>query len=170
MIYKKTLLASVKHGPYMNSDEFSQRQILMAAEHVAFANTNYYYRGNDGTSVKFSFRIFDRALVDRQLESFVFENFPQNVEKQKAIVSQRVFNLVYLCADYVSHKKDLAAQDVKNVYDLLKNCFKTLDRKHVKAALPKHSMVIGHWWPWFLYFSTVYVSYKRSHGGSYWYK
>lgn len=170
MLYRRELANKVAFGPCMNSDEFSQRQILYNAQTVVFEDTHYLYRGNDGTSVTMSARFFDRTLVDRQLETFVKEFFSDRPDKINAIVSQRLFNLIYLTADYYKNQQILEPQDAQRIRKFLRSSFKALDRVTMRKILPYHNLFIGHSWLSFNLFSRVYVAYKRSHGGAYNYK
>ena len=76
MLFKKDLYKDIPIEQYMNSDELSSRYLLYNAERVSFSEARYIYRNhNSSISRKFSPRLFERLLVDLQLEDFVIQNF-----------------------------------------------------------------------------------------------
>ena len=168
---RKSLDKELQAGPYMNSDEYMERERLIRANKVALADANYYIRRNIGTSDMISIRMFDRALVDMQLEQFVYENFSEREDKIKALVWQRLFNLVYLCADYKIHELEFSKKEREQTLDLLRKSYKALDKKKTIKYYSAHALLLlSVSFKWFMQKSKWYVQYKRSHGGTFFYQ
>jgi len=169
-IWRKSLLLSVSPGPYMNSDEYEDRVLSLLMKKKAFADVNYYFRHNVGTSDSISVRMFDRTLVDMQLERFVYDNFPERMDKIIALAWQRLFNLIYLTADFRIHKNKFTKKEQVNVTEILKKSYRAINRKTSRQAAPVHSLMITHSFSVFSLLATLYVRYKRSHGGNFYYR
>ena len=72
VLYKTSLNKKLERGRYMNSDEFTSRQLLFKSHKVAFCNAEYYYRyHSDSTVNSISIRQWDRVKVARLVERFV---------------------------------------------------------------------------------------------------
>lgn len=170
-VFKKNVLDNfINYGEYMNSDELSQRQLLFCSSKVAVSDAEYYYRSNEGTSLKISVRMFDRTLVDMQLEQFVYDNFPERNDKILAIAWQRLFNLIYLTADYNIHKNEFTKDEQIKAKGILHRSYKAINRATAFKAAPIHTLMLTHSFKLFSILSTLYVKYKRSHGGKYFYR
>lgn len=170
VLYKKTIVKNVKYGQYMNSDEYSQRQLAFYADKVAFCDVHYLYRANEGTSEKISVRIFDRTLVDIQLEEFLEEKYPDRKDKIKAMTWQRLFNLIYLVADYKVHKDEFSDDEKKHIVKILTTSYKAIKRKRTIKYIPSHAWLTLLPYPLFKRLAYRYVTYKRSHGGKFFYR
>lgn len=169
-LFKKHLISNVNFGPYMNSDEFSQRQIEYNADKVAFCDVKYLYRNNIGTSLKISVRMFDRTLVDIQLEDFINKYFSDRIDKKKKLAWQRLFNLVYLTADYNINRIQFTEEEQCKIIKILKYSFKLLNIKLLLRVAPLQTLMAMFNYDIFSYLSTLYVKYKRSHGGNFYYR
>jgi len=170
MLYRRKLAKDEYFGPYMNSDEYSQRLIVYQAAKVVFSDAEYRYRNNIGTSRKVSVRMFDRTLVDMQLEQFVYENFPDRDDKIKALAWQRLFNLIYLTADYHIHKYEFSKDEQEKAQAILRRSYKALNRKTARTVAPVQALMLTHSFPLFSVLATLYVRYKRSRGGKFYYR
>lgn len=160
----------IKPGPYMNSDEFNQRQASLLTDRHAFVDAHYYYRANTATSYGISVRMFDRTLVDMQLEQFVYDNFPEREDKIRALAWQRLFNLIYLTADYNIHKKEFTSEEREKAVEILRRSYRALNRRTARQAAPFHALLLAHSFALFNILATAYVRYKRSHGGAFYYR
>lgn len=169
-IIRRNILMQVEHGQYMNSDEYNQRQYLLYVDKYALTDAKYYFRHNVGTSDRISVRMFDRTLVDMQLEQFVYDHFPERQDKVIALAWQRLFNLIYLTADYNIHKKEFTKQEQEHAKDILKKSYKAINRKTARQAAPWQSLMLTHSFRLFNILATAYVKYKRSHGGKFYYR
>ena len=157
-------------GPYMNSDEYEQREKLLLAKTVAFADAQYFFRANIGTSDKVSVRMFDRTLVDIQLEEFVHKNFPDRKDKIKALFWQRLFNLIYLSADFELNKSSFTQDESKKIDAILYYSYNRIYKIKTIVAYPLHGISLLFGYKIFKTISTFYVKYKRSHGGTFYYQ
>lgn len=166
----RTLHDGLEAGPYMNSDEYKERQFALRVKTHAFADAKYYFRHNIGTSDRISVRMFDRTLVDMQLEQFVYDNFPERADKIRALAWQRLFNLIYLTADYNIHKKEFTSEEQEKARGILLTSYKAINRKTARQAAPWQSLMLTHSFGLFNILATLYVQYKRSHGGTFYYR
>ena len=169
MVIRRDVL-KIKSGHWMNSDEYNQREVLLLIQKCAFVDAHYYRRQNIGTSDKISIGMFDRTLVDMQLEQFVRKRFPEREDKIIAIAWQRLFNLIYLTADYCIHKYEFSREERKKVWEMLQTSYKALNRQTVHKAAPWHTLMLTHSFNLFVLLATAYVKYKRSHGGTFYYR
>lgn len=170
ILYRESLTNKVLYGGYMNSDEYSQRQLSFFAEHVAFCDVHYLYRANVGTSDAISVRIFDRTLVDMQLEQFLYDNYPDRKDKIEVLTRQRFFNLIYLVADFKDHYKEFSNDEHKHVNAVLRKSFNALHRLRLMKVLPYHAWVTLLPYPLFKRLAYMYVMHKRRSNGNYFYK
>lgn len=170
-LHKKAIMDGLESGPYMNSDEYLQRERFLRVNKVAFSEAVYYVRCNVGTSDRISVRMFDRTLVDMQLEQFVYDHFPERQDKVKALKWQRLFNLVYLCADYKIHENEFTKEERDHALDILGRSYKSLDKLKTIKYNPVHALLLlSVSFEWFMQKSKWYVQYKRSHGGTFFYQ
>lgn len=170
VLKKRTLCDFVNYGEYMNSDEMSQRQLLFLSSRVAVSDAEYYYRSNEGTSLKISVRMFDRTIIDMQLEQFVYEKFPERKDKIKAVTWQRLFNLIYLTADFNIHKNEFSKMEQTKANDILCRSYKALNRMKAFQVAPIQTLMLANSFKLFSIIATCYVRYKRSHGGKFFYR
>lgn len=169
-ITRKNILLQVPPGSYMNSDELQVRQTHLLTPIHAFVDVAYYIRANEGTSDSVSVRMFDRTLVDMQLEELVQDNFPERKDKIKAIIWQRLFNLIYLVADYQIHIDEFTLEEKKHIQEILTKSYKALNRRNIIKYLPTHAWLTLLPYSLFKRLAYRYVTYKRSHGGKYFYR
>lgn len=169
-ICRRSIDLQVSPGPYMNSDELGQRQHSLLIHRHAFTDAKYYFRHNIGTSDKVSVRMFDRTLVDVQLVDFVYEHFPERQDKIEALAWQRLFNLIYLTADYHIHKKEFSKEEHSHIENILRISYNAIDRKLSRKVAPYQSTMLIPGFTLFSFFATCYVRYKRSHNGAFYYR
>ncbi|MCQ2336029.1 MAG: glycosyltransferase family 2 protein [Paludibacteraceae bacterium] len=169
-LLKREFFLSSPPGPYINSDEINTRLRMLSANKVAFADAKYYYRANVGSSISISSKMFERTLVDMQLEQFVYDNFPEREDKINALAWQRLFNLIYLTADYNIHKSEFTKEEQEKAYKILLQSYKSMNRKTARKAAPIQSLMLTHSFTLFSMLATLYVKYKRSHGGKFYYR
>ena len=170
ILYRHSITCNVMYGGYMNSDEFSQRQLTYQAARVAFCDVHYLYRANEGISDAISIRSFDRTLVDMQLEQFVYDNYPERKDKIKALTWQRLFNLIYLVADYKLHKDEFSDEEKKHIEQILRASYRALSRLKTIVYVPSHAWMTLLPYPIFKRLAYRYVTYKRSHGSKFFYR
>lgn len=169
-IGKRSNAIQIKPGPYMNSDEYGSREASLLVNRHAFTDAKYFLRKNIGTSDRVSVRMFDRTLVDMQLEQFVYDHFPERKDKIIALAWQRLFNLIYLTADYHIHKSEFTKEEQEKAVGILRTSYKAINRKTTRQAAPVHALMLTHSFTLFSVLATAYVRYKRAHGGTFFYK
>ena len=169
-IGKRLTALQIKPGPYMNSDEYGDREALLLVNRHAFTDAKYFFRKNIGTSDRVSVRMFDRTLVDMQLEQFIYDHFPEREDKIVALAWQRLFNLIYLTSDYNIHKSEFTKEEQEKAVSILRTSYKAINRKTARKAAPIQTLMLTHSFSLFSVMATTYVRYKRSHGGMFYYR
>lgn len=167
---RRDLLLKVPSGPYMNSDEYEQRVRFLMIDKCAFADVTYFWRANIGISDSISIRMFDRTMVDIQLEELVYCHFPERKDKIKALLWQRLFNLIYLCADFELNKSIFTQDELKRIDAMLYHSYKRMYKTKTIATYPLHGVSLLFGYNIFRKISTLYVKYKRSNGGMFHYQ
>lgn len=170
-VFKKKLLNSfVIYGKYMNSDELSQRQLLYYSNKVAVSDAEYYYRSNEGTSLKMSDRLFDRTMVDCELVDFVKDKFPNRKDKICLITRQHFFNLVHLIYDFEQNKHLFSKSSVDKIEQILQNSFYRINKNDIFEFLHWHYFFVIFGLKWFWFCSWNYVKIKDIIGQKYSYR
>lgn len=169
-LYHKRLLDAVPEGGIGNADELTSRYIFFNASTVAFTNALYYYRSNDGTSAQVSFRMFNRAKVDKDIEDFGYTNYPNQTEVLKKLTHNRLFNLIYLCADAQISKSTFSKEQNRQIRAMLSGSYCSLQRKQIIRYFPSHAWMTLLPYPLFKRLAYCYVTYKRSHGSKFFYR
>ncbi len=160
-----------EEGKLMNSDEFFYRKTLYYSNCVTFSDAKYYYRNNQNSiSKRVSAKLFERMIVDKELEFFIFEKFNVNSKEAISIRNTRLFNYINLHFDFYMHKNELIKTERSEITKNLLYNFKTLDRYHLNKELPFHLKPFLLSYSIFKYLSIIYVSFKKMRGKSYIYK
>lgn len=165
MLYRTELNDGIVRGHYMNSDEFSSRQILFKAGKVAFSRAMYIYRQyGESSSRKVSPRLFERWIVDKHIEDFVFEHYEDNKEVERAAVCARFFNMLYLL--YILWKQKSLMQSAQYQWLMMGGGFayNTLNKKRLQKYLPKHFMLFMHGYGWFKLMAIAYHKLRELRG------
>lgn len=161
MLHRTALNEDLIRGHYMNSDEFSIRQIIYKANKVAFSDAKYIYRQYDESmSRKFSARQWDRLYVDRQIEDFVFTQYPDDEELRNTSVSVSFFNLVYLTYLMFKHRNDIPPDKYEKVQTITKYAYNKIHRERVCNWSVKHYFLFMHGYRWFSIVAYLYHSMK----------
>lgn len=169
-LYHKRLLDAVPEGGIGNADELTSRYIFFNASKVAFTDALYYYRSNDGTSAQVSFRMFNRAKVDKDIEGFGYNYYPNQTDVLKKLIHNRLFNLIYLCADAQINDRVFTKEQNQQIKKILLDSYHTLRRREIVKYLPSHAWMTLLPYSLFKRLAYRYVTYKRSHGGNYFYR
>ena len=165
MLYRTELNDGIVRGHYMNSDEYSSRQILYKADKVAFSRAKYFYRQHgESISRKVSPRLFERWIVDKLIEDFVFEHYEDNKEVERAAVCARFFNMLYLL--YILWKSKSLMQNAQYQWLMMGGGFayNTLNKKRLQKYLPKHYMLFMHGYGWFKLMAIAYHKLRELRG------
>lgn len=171
MLFKKELYNDIPIDNYMNSDELVSRYILFRAKSVSFSDAKYIYRNhNNSISRNFSPRLFERILVDEQLEQFVSKNYGVDSYESKKIRNTRLFNYIHLHSEFTKNKTTFNKVIEKKIQLYLYNNFNLLNKQHLVKELPFHLRAFLLSYYIFKYLSIIYVSFKKMRGKSYIYK
>lgn len=137
MMVRKTLYEGVERGPYLNSDEFVERQLWYKADLVVNANTKYLYRTNwDSVSRNFSKRYFGRLVVEQKVEDFVYEHY-DNAKIRKDMLTSRLFTSIKITGLYVLYRNSFTREECKQINEQLQNNFCSLKREELHLYKPK---------------------------------
>lgn len=170
MLFSKQLYESLIHGAYMNSDEFTSRQILYKAGRVAFADAHYLYRQhNTSTSRAISPRYFERMYVDKQVEDYTLASYDEIIVRERAVTT-RFFNLVHLTADMVDYRSYMTKNQLRTIWYGLKTNIRSLRKDELRVYLPKHICMFTMQPYIFAFMSLVYVAIKKMKHIQYEYK
>lgn len=152
MLVNKSLYHGIIPGCYMNSDEFTSRQVIFKAKAVAFHNGIYKYRNHNASiSRKLSPRLFERLIVDKQIEDFVNENYFADSDVAIKERRSRFFNMVNLQALFDSKKKHLSKEKRKWISCQLIDSYNSQDFNRLRKELRK---------PYVWGFCTSYTMYR----------
>lgn len=158
-------------GCYMNSDEFTSRQIIYKAKRIAFHNGIYKYRNhNTSISRKLSLKLFERLIVDKQIEEFVNTKYSEESDVSKKERHSRFFKMVNLQALFDSKKRQLPEEKRKSVSKLLKESYFSQDFYHLRQEL-RQPYVIGFCSSYFIFRICVplYSLIRKLKGKTYFY-
>lgn len=169
MLFKKELYKDIPTGQYMNSDELSSRYLLFNAERVSFSKARYIYRNhNSSISRKFSPRLFERLLVDLQLEDFVIKNFGKESIESKRIRNTRLFNMIYLQYDFFKYKNQFKDEKQKEIANNFRKVYNSQNLVLLRKELPfVLSILFASNYITFKISSFVYVAFKDRKGRKY---
>lgn len=136
MVANKKLFEGIISGRYMNSDEFTSRQVIFKAKCVAFHNGIYKYRNHSASiSRELSPRLFERLVVDKQIESFVNENYSDDSDVAIKERHSRFFNLVNLQALFGTQKRRLPKDKKCWITQILKDSYNSQDFNHLRQEM-----------------------------------
>jgi len=152
MLCRTAIIQDVERFHYMCSDEFSGRQTLFKASKVAFVDVEYLYRNNDESiSHKVAPRLWDRLIVDKQIEDFVLLHYSDEdiIENE---VTDRFFNYVKLIGLYNIRGYELSKDNRQLIKDRLHNNYKELNHPLIRKYLPRHyfTFLLLGWWNFYV--------------------
>lgn len=157
MLYRISLNEGVLRGHYMNSDEFSSRQIIFKAKKVAFCDARYIYRNhNESISRKVSPRLWERMFVDQQIEEFVLKNYYDDEAVCRKAVQARFFNMVHLTADAYLNTGSLNLRSRKRIRKGVRYAYAQLNKEVIGLYLPRHKRLFMQGKGWFVLVSVMY--------------
>ena len=165
MLYRANLNKGIIRGHYMNSDEFSSRQILFKASVVAFSEARYIYRQHgDSISRKMSPRLWERLIVNKQLEDFIFEHYPDNEDIKKSVVGAVFFKQIALTAAAWQDANKIEKESRRAIRNSVKQAYTNMDKERVRTYLPKHGNLFLHGVNVFIIMSILYTFMRRMQG------
>ena len=170
MLYRTELNTGIVRGHYMNSDEFSSRQILYKADKVAFSDAKYLYRQyTNSVSRKMSARLWERMFVDLEIVDFVLSRYADLTIRKNAISAQ-YFNLVHLVASAYLDSRIISPEHKKLIREWALTAFKQTNKEILQKYLPSHRIMYRNGDRWFVISSIIYVLVHRIKGKKYEYK
>ena len=162
-MFKKSLWNNIINGGYINSDEFTSRQILYNANIVAFTNAMYYYRNNaNSISRAKSVNFYKNLHVQKQVEDFVFAHYPNDEDLQTKAVKYNFFNLIAWMSEAIINRKQYTKAERKLINNWLKLAYEEINFACVKQHFPSHYKLFCHGYRWFKITSALYMFAKRS--------
>lgn len=172
MLVKKLMYEDVPIDPYMNSDELFSRYLLYKAETVAFSDAIYYYRNHlNSISRAVSPRLFERSIVDSQLNDFVDLRYSENSGVPKQMRITRFFNLIYLQSDFVKYIRLFSKSQRASIRKIIKESYRTQNLKLLRTDLPIQFVLIFMMsFSFFRVNAILYAFFKRMSGVKYIYK
>lgn len=157
MLYRTSLNEGVLRGHYMNSDEFSSRQIIFKAKKVAFCDARYIYRNhNESISRTVSPRLWERMFVDQQIEEFVLSNYREDDAICCKAVQARFFNMVHLAADAYLETRSLGRKSRNRIRKGVRFEYGAMNKEKIGRYLPNHKTLFMHGARWFVLMSVLY--------------
>lgn len=170
MLYRVELNTGITRGHYMNSDEFSSRQILFKANKVAFSDAKYIYRQHTNSiSRKLSARLWERMFIDLEIVDFVLSRYADLAIRKNAISAQ-YFNLVHLAASAYLNSRKISQEYRKSIREWVFEAFKQTNKEILQQYLPSHKIMYMYGDRWFVLSSVIYVLIQRLRGKKYEYK
>lgn len=155
----------------MNSDELFYRKVIIKANVIVFSNTFYMYRNNTlSISKVIAPKIFDRLIVDKQIEDFVYQNYSVHSIEAYRIRNTRFFNYIHLQHDYFHFRKAFSFANREKIQQILSNNYQTLNKSDLNKELPIHLRLFLMSYFVFKFLSLLYVWYKEKRGKEYIYK
>lgn len=162
MLVKKELYRGVPVGNLMNSDELTSRYLLYNAERVAFSDGIYYYRNHDSSiSRALSPRIFEKLIVDDQLENFVSSRYNEDSGLPKKMRNTRFFNLLYLHSEYYKNKRKFSREKQLEIIKIIKDAYFSQNFELLKKELPKYKFIFFSSFKLFCINSIIYRKIKN---------
>lgn len=170
MLYRTEFNTGITRGHYMNSDEFSSRQILFKANKVAFSDAQYIYRQyTNSISRNLSTRLWERMFVDLEIVNFVISHYTDMKVRKKAITTQ-FFNLVHLAASAYLDVSKINYEDRKFIQGEVFAAIEKTNKDALHKYLPSHRMMYTYGKRWFVFSSIIYVLIQRIRGKKYEYR
>lgn len=163
MLYRRHLTKGIVHGGSLNSDEFSFRQILSKAQSVAFVDARYYCRENpESISRTPSVRMYRNLKVKAQIEDFVAEKYPDDIDLCSKAVQQSFKELVSYTAAFWLKRGDFSKNDWQKAGQWLREAYESQNKERLSCFLPRHYKLFCHGFYWFGLMSVLYDMRKRT--------
>ncbi len=146
MVFMRDLyILAAEQNPdyYMNSDELSERIILLNASKVFISDAEYYYYQHASSIThKKSVKLFETLYVDRQLIDLAFNNYNNDVAKSafKAMLS----HLIVLQKDLYRDKALYCSDERKKIKHILEESYNNLrDIKGIKKSIKEKVLLFN---------------------------
>jgi glycosyltransferase involved in cell wall biosynthesis len=116
-------------------DEYNTRELLILANTVAFADTNYHYRQHaNSNTAKLTLKPFYNSIVrDKMIEELMAKYFEANSLQIKAVKQRRINNIINRSFLFYKVRKRLSVADRNIVKSMIKRYWVNLDKKNLFA-------------------------------------
>lgn len=162
MLFRLNLTNKIIHGEYINSDEFTFRQILFHAQKVAFVDAKYFCRENDDSVSRLpSVRKYQNLMVKQLLEDFVVKNYSYDIPLCAKAVWSRFRELVSFTARYWLKQDAFSKSDRLQAGVWLRKAYDAQNTKRLSTYYPKYRRVFCHGYYWFGLLSVLYELRRR---------
>jgi len=119
MMFKKSLYGFDVDN-LMNADEMISRNLLINASNVAFSNSIYYYRNNSSSfSRALTPRVFERLLVDIQLDEFIIMNYGESNPIYYVALKTRINNLINMYFEFYQNKEKFKKDEIQRINEII---------------------------------------------------
>lgn len=116
------------------ADELLTRQMLLAADRVAFSDAEYYYRRNlTSVTHRMSLRQFDRLRNNVLLHQIVTANYSPDSEEVRRLNCQ-MFKFVFDAARHLNRCR-FSRSDVRTAYAIMRSNIDLIDRRILRPAV-----------------------------------
>lgn len=116
------------------ADELLTRQMLLAADRVAFSDAEYYYRQNlTSVTHSMSLRQFDRLRNNVLLHQIVTANYSPDSEEVRRLNCQ-MFKFVFDAARHLNRCR-FSRSDVRTAYAIMRSNIDLIDRRILRPAV-----------------------------------
>ncbi|HPO60539.1 MAG TPA: glycosyltransferase family 2 protein [Exilispira sp.] len=169
MLARKKLYNNISEGNLLNSDELTSRYILLKANKVTFAETFYHYRNrSDSISKKITAKIFEKLIVDRQLNEFIDLNYGVESNIAQRIRRTRFFNLIYWQDLYFKNNFHFTYDEKIKVKNILLEAFKSQNFFYLRKELHYiYYYLFLSQYQFFKFNSVIYMLIKTLKGKKY---
>ena len=143
MLVKKNLFKEIPVEGLFNSDEIASRHLLYKANVIAFSDSNYYYRNHTNSITRaISPKLFERAIIDSQLDVFITSKYLEKSGIPKQARKTRFFNLIYLQADYVKYFNKFKKAEHIKIKKMIKKSYNSQNFKMLRNELPMQFVIV----------------------------
>jgi len=126
---RSTFNAGINH---INVDEYDSREMFIHANFIVLEDVIYHYRLHASSeSRKICLKWFEQTITEKMVENLVHNHFGKD-SRQALIVSQwRIYQLIFSFKYNVIYRSKLSYQERKESKKLLKEHFKTIDKRFI---------------------------------------
>lgn len=115
---------------YMNADEYDTRQMLIAAQSVAFVDAHYYYREqNNSITRKFSTKLFDAIYVNNMLRDLVVQTYGKESDEEHIMLRTSLGNIIHKRILLINNRKKIAREEYNRLNILIKESYLQIPSK-----------------------------------------
>lgn len=156
MLVRRELYSMTKSGPFINSDEYNYRIILLSSKNIAFCNAIDYCRvhSNSITNKKISTKRFESLYVDSLLLELVKSNYADDDKLIDLMYRTKINNILNYQREYIGLRSLFSKDDINTIRRTIKDNFNTLNINKTKQVITLR------WKNLFLYNYNCFVAYS----------